>query len=84
MGKKPNYDELLILQKIFIFIPTDKAGNNITLVCKIYFMETLKQEICTYVTFIRTIMTTTDVSSEFVNCLKQYGVKSSGKIPLLY
>lgn len=81
---KANNDDLLALQKKFVFIPTDKASNNISVVCKKFYMESLHQEICSSATFTETPLSAKDVTLEHTAFLKQYGLKSSGKIPFLY
>ena len=84
LAKKENSDDLLALQNKFVFIPTDKAGNNITVVCKKQYMESLDQEICNSNTFVEANDTPSDISKKHAEFLKQYGLKSSGKIPYLY
>ena len=85
LGKKSNYDELLLLPKrnLFLFLLM-KLVIISHFVCKKYYMESLQRGICNFGTFIETNMITTDVSSKHVSFLKQYGVNSSGKIPFLY
>ena len=79
-----NSEELLRLQQKFVFIPTDKAGNNITVVCKKYYMESIEQEVFNSENFVDTNLTPTDVAARHTEFLKQYGLKLSGGIPFLY
>ena len=45
LSKKENINALKRLQNKWVFVPTDKASNNITVVCKKYYMDTLDNEI---------------------------------------
>ena len=84
LAKKENADDLLALQNKFVFIPIDEASNNITVVCKKYYMESLEQEIYQSNTFVETNLTSLDISKKHAEFLIQYGLKSSRKIPYLY
>jgi hypothetical protein len=38
-------EELALLHENFVFVPTDKAQNNISIVCKKFFIESLLKEV---------------------------------------
>ena len=38
--------ELASLHRDYVFVPTDKAQNNISIICKKYYLDVLKQEMC--------------------------------------
>ena len=37
-------DDLRSLHKRFVFVPTDKASNNISIICKKFYLDTLLKE----------------------------------------
>ena len=45
LSKPEVVQELQRLQKLFVFVPTDKAANNVSLVCKKFYVQLLHQEI---------------------------------------
>ena len=45
LGKRENREYVCKLQEHFVFTPVDKAGNNVSLVCKKFYYDTLHNEI---------------------------------------
>ena len=41
-------NELNRLQEKYVFVPTDKASNNISVVCKQFYIKTMLNELCVF------------------------------------
>ena len=84
LSKKGNIDDLKRYQSKWVFIPTDKAGNNITIVCKKYYMEVLDEEIINSGNFDEQQQSYEDVINKQVNFLNKFKILSKEKLPYLY
>lgn len=84
LSKKQNKDDLSKLQSKFVFIPTDKASNNITVVCKKHYMEVLDTEILNSNTFNEVGDTISDISNNHKEFVTKWKLSTSGNIPYLY
>ena len=55
------------LQEDFVLVPLDKAGNNIAIICKYYYISTLKEEITSAnFTAVNSNMPTSSFSTNFL------------------
>ena len=61
LNKRKNKEDLETLKTHFVFVPVDKAGNNVALICKKYYIETLEKELTS-----RTFMKVNTSSSDFI------------------
>lgn len=84
LSKSANYIELQQLQDKWVFTPTDKAANNITIVCKKYYMETLDSEIYTSGNFDKANQSINDILDHHNKFLAKYNLKTDKKLPFLY
>ncbi len=82
------------LQKRYIIVPVDKAGNNFAIVCKYLYINRLKQELCindnqiidNYV-YQYVNITANDIVNEHIQILSTYGItinKDNHDLPVLY
>ena len=67
-----------------MFIPTDKASNNITVVCKKHYMDVLDTEILNSNTFNEVGDTISDISNSHREFVTKWKLSTSGNIPYLY
>ena len=58
-------ETLKTLKTPFVFVHVDKAGNNVALICKKYYIETLEKELTS-----RTFMKVNISSSDFIRSIK--------------
>lgn len=84
LSKPTNIQELKTLQEKFVFTPTDKAGNNVTIVCKKQYMNVLDQEICNSGNFVKEDTNIDTILTNQTNFMNRYNVKVDQKIPFLY
>lgn len=85
LSKKENINALKRLQNKWVFVPTDKASNNITVVCKKYYMDTLDNEILHSGNFTEDCHNNTHtILDKHVNFLKKFNLQTNNKIPFLY
>ena len=86
LNKRENIDNLETLKTHFVFVPVDKAGNNVALICKKYYIETLEKELSS-TTFTKVNITKNDFVIKCNNDLKNFGMtidKDKQSIPYLY
>ena len=86
LGKEEVLHELEQLQEQYVFVPTDKADKNVSLVCKKFYVQLLHDEISS-----DTYQLTTESEETIVNrhkeFLKAHGIKmkpENEKLPYLY
>ena len=84
LNKPNNLNNLTQLQQKWVFTPTDKAANNITIVCKKHYMETLDNEIISSGNFNKSNLSHNDILDNQVNILKKYNLNTDRKMPFLY
>ena len=84
LSKARNKNDLVNLQEKYVFIPTDKAGNNITIVCKKLYMESMDHEILSDSTFLEINDTPQHILAKHKEFLEKFNLKTSGNIPYLY
>ena len=84
LNKPNNLNNLKQLQHKWVFTPTDKAANNITIVCKKYYMETLDNEIISSGNFTKSNLNYNDIIDNQINILNTYKLDTDRKMPFLY
>ena len=85
LSKTANIRDLKSFHSKWVFIPTDKASNNITIVCKKHYMSLLDQEIVQSGNFQED--TNTDIATVInndVDFLKKYNLSTSRRLPYLF
>ena len=85
LSKRKNKEDLETLKTHFV-LPVDKAGNNVALICKKYYIETLEKEL-TSRTFTKVNTTSSDFVKKCNDDLKNFGTaidKDKQSIPYLY
>ena len=82
--KKKNICALQRLHEKWVFIPTDKAANNITVVCRKYYMTILDKEIIESGNFIEVYNNSDNIIDNQVKFLNKFIVNTNSKIPFLY
>ena len=78
--------ELSKLQKQYVFTPTDKAQNNVSIICKLFYHDMLKQELNSE-TYEKLDDTEDHIVDNQVNELKNLGIDvemSEQKLPFIY
>ena len=86
LSKRKNKEDLETLKTPFVFVPVDKAGNNVALICKKYYIETLEKEL-TSRTFVKVNTSSSDFIKKCNDDLKNFGLsidKEKQSIPYLY
>ena len=84
LSKKCNIDELKRLQEHWVFIATDKASNNITVVCKKHYMNILDNEILNSGNFVEMNNNADSIIENQSNFLKRFNLIPSKNIPFLF
>ena len=79
LAKRYNATLLKQLQEKWVFTPTDKASNNVTIVCKKHYMETLDSEIIHSGNFIRSNLTVDEVLNTQADFLDRFKINTSYK-----
>ena len=75
------------LQRVFIFVPVDKAGNNIACVCRRLYCQILRHELETTATYELSKQEEKKIIGEHVNFLKPFNLApstSEQNLPYLY
>ena len=78
--------ELSILHDKFVLVPTDKAANNVTIVCKKFYISLIKQEIESN-TFEPVNCSIDSIITQHENFMLEHGIKllpKNRKLPYLY
>ena len=83
LSQKNNKDDLLELQKKFVFVPTDKASNNVSIICKRYYLEVLAKELKSD-NFEVVEDDKNTIIYKHVMLLKRWGLKAKDSMPFLY
>ena len=86
LSKRKNKEDLDALKTHFVLVPVDKAGNNVALICKKYYIETLEKELGSQ-TFTRTNISSSDFVQKCNDDLKNFGIpvdKDKQSVPYLY
>ena len=84
--KRKNQEDLDTLKTQFVFVPVDKAGNNVAMICKKYYIETLEKELTSH-TFVKVNITSNDFIRKCNDDLKNFGFefdKDKQSTPYLY
>ena len=84
--KQKNKEDLDTIKTQFVLVPIDKAGNNVALICKKYYIETLEKELNSR-TFVKVNTTSNDFIKKCNDNLKNFGFefdKDKQSIPYLY
>ena len=84
LAKSRNRNDLKSLQQKWVFTPTDKAANNITVVCKKYYMDILDDEIYSSGNFERFEQPIDNILDQQANFLSKYKLNTEKKLPFLY
>ena len=84
LTKLSNRNELDLLKNKWVFTPTDKAANNITVVCKKLYMETLAREIYTSGNFVNSHQMTNEILDNQIKFLAKFNLSTDKKMPFLY
>ena len=84
---KPNIiDALKTLHKDFVLVPTDKASNNITIVCKKFYLSYISKEFCSD-TFVPVSTPVETILANHEDFLFKHGIKmkeENFKLPYIY
>ena len=86
LSKRKNKEDLDALKTNFVLVPVDKAGNNVALICKKYYIETLENELGSQ-TFTRANISSTDFVKKCQEDLRNFGMpvdKEKQSVPYLY
>ena len=79
-------NELKRLQEKYVFVPTDKAKNNVSLVCKKFYDQLLHDEISSD-TYQLSTESEADIINRHSDFLKEHGIKlksENEKLPIIY
>ena len=79
-----NKKDLQLLHNDFVFIPTDKASNNVSVVCKTYYLEHLSSELNNTNTFELSNQSRNSIINEHKGFMESLGLKANLKIPYMY
>ena len=86
LGKEEVKNELERLQEKYVFVPTDKAKNNVSLVYKKFHVQLLHDEISSD-TYQLSTESETDIINRHSDFLKEHGIKlksENKKLPYLW
>ena len=86
LDKEEVKSELERLQEIYVFVPTDKAKNNVSLVCKKFYVQLLHNEISSN-TYELSTESEDDIINRHSDFLTKHGIKlkpENKKLPYLY
>ena len=83
LSQKKNKADLEELQKNFVFVPTDKASNNVSIICKKYYLEVLEKELKSN-NFEVVEDDKETILEKHVTFLKKWGLKPKDSMPFLY
>ena len=84
LSQKSNMDCLNKLHEAFVFTPTDKAGNNVTIVCKRYYLESIHTELSNPIPFKPSNLCQNDIIATHTQFLSSIGLKANSKLPYMY
>ncbi|MDA3086495.1 hypothetical protein OFO27_08180, partial [Campylobacter sp. CS_ED1] len=79
--------DLIDLHKKFIFVPADKAANNIIIICRSYYIDILRKEILSTKTYNSTDLTEEDIIKCHIDTCGKFDVKletTVQQIPTIY
>ena len=78
-------NKLQILSKRFVFVPTDKAANNVVVVCRTYYTDVLKNEILNSSTFKSIRFTDSHIVNKHITTPSKLNASSEHlKVPTMY
>ena len=86
LSDKDVVTELNNLHQSFVFVPTDKAANNVTIMCKKFYVSLIQNELKSS-TFERVDKSVHTIFTEHLEFMDKYGIKmedSNNKLPFLY
>ena len=86
LSKPSVKEELQRLQDIYTFVPTDKAANNVSIVCKKFYVQLLHQEISSG-TYELSSETEAEILARHNQFLQSHGIKVKAdhqKLPYMY
>ena len=84
--QKKKKNDLEKLKTQFVFVPVDKAGNNVALICKKYYIDTMESELSSP-TFTKVNISSDDFVKKCNDDLKNFGIafdKNRQSVPYLY
>ena len=84
LTQETNKKDLQALHNDFVFIPTDKASNNVSVVCKQYYLEHLSSELNNTYTFELSPQSLNSDINEHKSFMESSGLKVNLKIPYMY
>ena len=67
-----------------MFTPTDKAGNNVTIVCKRYYLESIHTELSNPIPFKPSNLSQNTIIATHTQFLNTIGLKANYKLPYMY
>jgi len=77
--------KLDLLGKKFVFVPADKAANNVVVVCKKYYIEVLRNELANSSTFVETESDVRDIIDDHLLHTEMLEAKSQDcNVPTMY
>ena len=71
LNKKENKDYLDLFHSQFVLVPVDKAGNNIGIICKTFYLNILYKEITESGNFEPSNTTFNEITSNYTDILKK-------------
>ena len=86
LSKPSVKDEIIRLQEKYVFVPTDKANKNVSLICKKFYVQLLQDEINSD-TYQLSTETEEEIILRHADFLKSHGIKiksENRKLPYLY
>ena len=84
LAKPNNKTELISLQSKWVFTPTDKAANNISIICKKHYLHILHNEINNSGNFVKVNQPAQSILQQQSNFLAKHNLKTDEKMPFLY
>ena len=84
LSKQTNITELSKLQQKWVFTPTDKAANNISIICKKHYMDILHNEIHNSGNFVKVNQSTESILEQQSNFVTKHNLSTDIKMPFLY
>ena len=84
LNNQANANHLESLKAKWVFIPTDKASNNISIVCKKYYVETLETEIYNSGNYEKINNNDKEIIQQHKSFLTKFNLQTDEKIPFLY
>ena len=71
LNKKVNMDYLNEFHNQFVIVPVDKASKNIGIVCKLFYLQVLKEEIVSYGNFMHSDKTVKNIVEDYSSRIEE-------------